>query len=90
MSALAIQEMPLAEYERKQSGVRIRTDITRQLGHIALARDMSLAAVMEAAMVDWYNRQPEAKTYGLLVPTAPGEEETEERSAKPGKKGKKP
>lgn len=50
--------------ERKQMGSRLPKALVVKLGKIALDRDVPLNDIIEGALVDWYNAQPEQPTYG--------------------------
>jgi hypothetical protein len=52
---------------REQVGARLSKDLVAKLGHIAIDRDQTLNDLLEEALVDWYERQPERQTYGPIA-----------------------
>lgn len=76
---------------RKQTGVRIWDELMEAIGHIAIDRKLGkkgVSPLVEQALLEWYDRQPEKAKYGEVVvppPTKMGrpkkESDAEEKSA---------
>lgn len=50
--------------ERKQVGARLPKSFVAQFSKLAIDRDLSLNDIIEAVLIDWYNKQPESELYG--------------------------
>lgn len=56
---------------RKQVGVRLPKELVLKLSHIALDREVTLNELVKAALIDWYERQPEKARYGAFSEALP-------------------
>ena len=54
--------------DRQQTAIRLPPELRLKLGYLGLQRRLSLNDMIIAGMVDWYNRQPEAKGIGTIDP----------------------
>lgn len=49
-------------------GIRLEVKAIRSLKIVAAERDVPLSALVEEAIAQWWEKQPEAKTKGALFP----------------------
>lgn len=57
--------------EKQQAGVRISKDLLTKVRHVAVDRSATLNDVVEQALLEWYERQPEKDKYGVAEPSKP-------------------
>lgn len=63
--------VPSDDPSKRRTAVRLTRELWLKLGRLALERDLSLNDVFLIGMTDWFNRQPEAREWGLLPTAAP-------------------
>jgi hypothetical protein len=57
--------------EKQQTGVRVSRDLLVKVRHIAVDRNANLNDIIEQALMEWYDRQPERAKYGPAEPSKP-------------------